>query len=486
MPLRPTLGLCLLALATPAVAQQATDPVALPGIGARERDEDGARLLRTETAPDEASSAKPKGAGTGEAAAPRGISGLDLSAAEAGATAGDQGRVRPQAPLTTGSIPPSPEPLAEEGAFGGDTERDAARGIRAGGLLIFPELALRGGVTDNAAGAPGGGSGSFYRVEPSVRLSSDWDRHQLDATLRGAYQGFTEDTDNDSLSLEYEGSVRLDAGDQTTITGDLAYALETESGSDAESASGSGKRVLSHDIEGGLAVTREVGVVAATLRGTLGGSVYTGGIGGTNRNNMLATAGLRLGYGIGAPLSPFAEATVLGRLYEDAPGRDAIGYELRGGLRIDRGDKLTGEIAVGYHLEDLEGATFKTLEGVLVEAALTWSPTRLTTVTLDATTAFEASSLAGASGSVVYGGGLSVAHSLSRSLAVDAGVAADYRRYQGLALDEVTLSGTVGATYAITDFAALQTRFTHDRFDSSQPGGDYTANTIEAGIRLRR
>ncbi len=470
MPYRLPLVACLLVLAAPAGAQQTGDSMALGGIAARDEDRDAAidygAMGETEAGVTAETAAEP----------------LLIDAVKASAP---QAPVRAVQPLTTGGIRPSSSPTEDEGVFGGDTERDAARGIRAGSFLVFPELTLRGGVTDNAASAPGGTSSSLYRVEPGLRVRSDWERHAYELSLRGSYSGYTEDPDDDDPSFDYSSSVRIDATDETTIEGTLTYGLATEGSSTAESASNSGKRVYSHDLEGTLAATREVGLIAATLRGSLGGSAYTGGT-SNSRNNAVASAGLRLGYDFRAALSPFAEAAVLGRMYEDAPGRDALGYELRGGLAIDRGDKLRGELAVGYHLEDLEGTGFKNLEGILVDANLVWSPTRLTTVTLNTSTAFEATSLSNSSGSIVYGGDLTAAHSLTSDLAVDIGGTVDYRRYQGLDLEELTLSGSVGATYAISSYAAVQARYTYEWFDSTQAGSDYTSNTIEAGLRLRR
>lgn len=411
--------------------------------------------------------------------------GLLIEPAGASQTDAAGGRMRPVEPLTTGSIGNGSAPIDDEGVFGGDTERDKARGIRVGRMLVFPELSLRGGASDNASGTAGGEAGSFYRVSPSLRLRSDWARHQYEFNLRGSYQGYPDNPDDDDPSLEITSTLTLDVAEDTMVQGDLNYAISSEGRSTAESAGNSGKTVLSHDIGGTLAATREVGLITARLRGAVEGSAYSGGT-GTNRNNVLASTGLRLGYGTGATISPFVETVALGRLYEDAPGRDALGYELRGGLAIDRGEKLSGEIAVGYHFEDLEGQAFKNLEGILVEAEMIWSPSRLSTVTFNASTAFEATALSSASGSVVYGGDITLAHSLTRDLAVDLGGSASYRTYQGLDLNELTLSGTTGATYAINSYAALQARYTYDWFDSSQAGSDYSSNTIEAGVRLRR
>jgi hypothetical protein len=40
-------------------------------------------------------------------------------------------------------------------------------------------------------------------------------------------------------------------------------------------------------------------------------------------------------------------------------------------------------------------------------------------------------------------------------------------------------------TYALTQNVALTANYIHRRFESSQDGGDYTENAIEAGLRFR-
>ncbi len=112
---------------------------------------------------------------------------LGPSPEDEAAAAGPVQPVAPVAPLTTGSIR---QANVVDGSLVGDTVRDAPRGIRAGNFLLFPELIMRGGATSNVQGAAGGEAGSFYRVDPSVRISSDWDRHALELNLRGNFTGY--------------------------------------------------------------------------------------------------------------------------------------------------------------------------------------------------------------------------------------------------------------------------------------------------------
>ncbi len=400
-------------------------------------------------------------------------------------SAGPVPPVAPAAPLTTGSIGDAAE---RDAAFEGDTWRDRPQGIRVGTFLLYPELILRAGATTNVDGAAGGNGGALVRAEPSLRLSSDWERHSLEASLRGAFTGypdFPEGSIDSESTAEASATLRIDAGEVTTFEARTNYTVSPESNSSPESTGGS-SRTYQHGLGGSLAVTRDAGMVAATLRGGIDGTLYSGGAEVGNRDNMVVSGSLRLGYNLRATLSPFAEATVLGRFFEDDSQRNAKGYAVRSGLALNASPKISGEIGIGWRAEDLDGADYKRLQGLLVDGALVWSPSRLTTVRLNASTAFEASSLSGASGSLVRSGTLSVAHSLTNDFAVTVSGGVARRDYQGIDLNELTYTGSALATYAISDTAALQAQYSFERVDSSLAGQDYDSHTIEAGVRIRR
>lgn len=393
--------------------------------------------------------------------------------------------VQPVAPLTTGS---TPRPRNEGTTLAGDTERDAPRGVRAGTFLLYPELTVRGGATTNVSGAVGGESGALVRLAPSLRVVSDWDRHALEMNLRGSFTGYPDapsGSDGHDMSGAASAALRLDAGEVTTVDATAGYTVSPESRSNAENSGGS-KRTYQHGLSGSLGVTRDAGLIAVTLRGGLDGTIYTGGDDAGDRDNMVASGTLRLAYNLRATVSPFAEATVLGRFYQDGTERNAKGYALRTGFVFNGGPKLAGEIGVGWRSEDLDGAQYKNLQGLLVDGDLTWSPSRLTSVRLSASTAFEASSLTGASGSLIHSGELTVAHSLTHDVAVEVSGGAAYRSYQGIDLNELTYTGSATATYAISNTAAVQAEYSYERVDSSRSGQDYDSHTIEAGFRFRR
>lgn len=385
-------------------------------------------------------------------------------------------------------------PIGDE-VFDGETVRDRPQGIRVGTFLLYPELYTGIGWSDNVDNETGGRSGPLYRINPSLRGQSDWLRHSLTFSLSGTYTGYPDQPDDDNPTGSASVDLALDVADGTVFGIGGRYSLTMEDASSAESG-GTDQDV--HSLGGSLSLRRSLGLVGVELRGDVDHTSYTNSTGETtdatsDRNNTVLSASLRLDGLAGAMISPFAEATALSRIYDttcadpfNCEDRNATGYALRAGLVYDGGSKLRGEISIGWRSEDLEDGSLPNLEGLLLDGSLIWSPTRLTTVTGTLSTSFDASTIPGASGSILYSGDVRVAHAFSDALVGEIGVGYSERRYQGISLEERQTIATAGVTWAVTDHVALLTNYTYTRFTNSDPGGDYDSNTIEAGVRIRR
>ena len=420
-----------------------------------------------------------------EAVAERGSDGL-----------GTAGRVVPARPFSdrleavrrTQSSAGAPPP---DGVFGGDTSFDAPNGIRLGTFTILPEVSVTGGWTDNTSQTSGGSGGQLYRITPNVTATSDWARHELSFALRGTYVGYPDASGDNTPSLSASSALRLDLNSQTTANGSVSYSYSREDASSAESSGGSDDI---HNLSGSLGVTRDAGLVAVTLRGGLDRNIYTSDDGGavsSGRDNSLYSASLRLDSNAGGSFSPFVEGSYLHRRYDRqcsdslCEKRDANGYEMRGGLAIATGPKLSGEIGAGWRVEKLDDQRLKDLSGLVADATLVWSPSRLTTITGGLGTRFEATDIDGSAGSIIYSGDVRIAHEFSDRFVGEAGVGYSYRTYQGVPIEEKTYTGLVGMTYAMTRNVALQLGYNYRKFEGADTGSGYTENAVEAGVRFR-
>jgi len=421
---------------------------------------------------------------------------LNAAAAETGSTGlGTNGRVAPVRPFADRiaavdrSVPLSDSGI-DDSVFGGDTTFDAAEGIRLGSFTLTPQLGLSTGWTDNTSRSASGTAGGLYSISPDLSLTSNWSRHEFDASLRGTYTGYPERPDDNDASVFAAANLRLDISEATQVTTSLAYSYTLEEDGSAESsASGTDHN---HQLSGDLSATRSIGIVAATASIGADRNLYTTDGGSeSGRNNTLYSASLRLDGNTGSIVSPFVEGSLLLRRFDETCSdslcekRDANGYELRGGVTLASGPKLTGELGAGWRIEDIDDSRLDSLSGLIVDASLVWSPSRLTTVTAGLGTSFEATDIDGASGSIIYSGDLRLAHAFSDRLVAETGVGYSLRSYEGVSIEERTATGFGGVTVALTRNVALTADYTHRRFDSSQDGADYSENTVEAGLRFR-
>jgi hypothetical protein len=421
---------------------------------------------------------------------------LNAANAETGSSGlGTDGRVTPVRPFSdriaavSRSVPLSGGGI-DDSVFGGDTTFDAAQGIRLGSFTFTPQVTVTGGWTDNRAQSASGTSGGLYRIAPDLSLTSDWSRHELDLSLRGSYTGYPGVSDDNEGSVFAAGNLRLDISEATQVTTSVSYSYTQEEDSSAETASSGNDQ--NQSISGDLSGTRAIGIVAATASLGVDRNTYFSDSGSeSGRDNTLYSAGLRLDGNTGSVVSPFVEGALLLRRYDQTCSdslcekRNADGYEVKAGVTIASGPKLTGELGAGWRIENIEDSRLDALSGLVLDASLVWSPSRLTTVTAGLGTDFSATDIDGASGSIIYSGDLRLAHGFSDRLVAETGLGYSYRTYEGVSIEERTLTGFGGVTFALTQNVALTADYTHRRFDSSQDGSDYTENAVEAGLRFR-
>lgn len=222
--------------------------------------------------------------------------------------------------------------------------------------------------------------------------------------------------------------------------------------------------------------------------GRLGG----GGIARFSRDNYNAI-GLRgrAAYELTPGIRPFVEATVDSR-HRDNPvdgagfSRNSTGLAARVGSTFELTRTLTGEISVGYLTRSYADARLQDLRGASVDAALIWSASPLTTVTLRAVTTANETTIPNASGAISRRGTVEINHALLRNFSIGAVGLWQNNSYQGISLNEDLMSGTLRADYNLTRTVVVRGSFTHERLKSSLAGADYTANVFLLGLRLQR
>ena len=410
------------------------------------------------------------------------------------------GTVRNGGPTATEpAIQPRPRDLLaaerEEGRTADDTY--APLGLRTGGFTWLPAVEAATGWTSNLQGRVGGTPAALWRINPELVGRSDWSRHSLQIELRGGYSANFVDHDYDKPTFQGVVRGRVDLGDQTRMDLRAGWSHDRQSSSSLDNPAGTVVPATVDTKTASVGLTRDVGLLALTLRGDVERADYSGGtttsgaaLGADVQNNTRGTAALRAAWGSAGSLRPFAEVQVSKRDYDDAlvsgSPRDSTGAAIKAGLLADLGPTLRGEVSTGFGVERPDRGTLPDMSGWLLDGALVWSPTRLTVVRLDAKTSFEPTTLATTSGATVRTVGVTVDHALRRDLVASAGVVLTDKRYADLSLRENDVVLSSGLTYKIDRNVHTFVKGSLQRFTSSNAGSDYGTATIMVGVRLQR
>ena len=387
---------------------------------------------------------------------------------------------------------------------GGDAEASpyAPLGIRLGSFTLLPVLTQRIGTTSNADFSSTGSESAFSQTDVQLSITSDWALHQLQIQLGGSYQTFFNGTSDDLPTFTSSGELRLDHTRELTSRFGVNYSLLTESAVSDNLTVPAPLFVVErpnvHRYGGFAEIAHNAGRINSTIRGTLSHTVYEGAalsdgsrLPQGDRTNTLYELRGRVGYEASPAFQPFVEASVGFRdyLYEvDRNGnrRNSNLYTIRGGLDFNRGEKLNGDVAVGYSTEQYEDGAINDLSGITFDANINWSPQRFTTFSLNGQTAFTGSTNVNEAGSVTYAATLGVVHDVRPNLSLSASVLASIQQFDGSGREDNRVQFRTGAEWRLNRNFSILGDLGYETVESTEAGSSYDALTASVGIRLQR
>lgn len=410
-----------------------------------------------------------------------------------------QRQFRAPQPVVSG-VPPITEPppqrrrrvAAEEDAY-------APLGLRLGSVVLKPAITNSIGYDTNpqrVSGPTRNGSG-FSRHEGELGVQSDWNVHELKGTLKGGYSEYFRDSSASRPDAAGTLDLRLDATRDTRILLESRVNLDTQRpGSPDLNASVTG-RPLVYQYGASAGVTHDINRLQLTLRGSVDRSDYedaklTSGATLSQKDRNQTQYGLRLraAYELTPGIKPFVQGEIDTRQFDqsfDSSGfqRSSNGLTGRVGSTIELSRQVTGEVSVGYQDRAYDDDRLKNLRGLVGDAAILWSPTPLTTVTLRGTSELGDTTIAGSSGTTARRVSLEVAHALRRNLILTGVASFGRTEYDGQGLREDFSSIGARLEYKLTRTFSVRASFTHERLNSTAQGADYTANVALVGLRMQ-
>lgn len=371
----------------------------------------------------------------------------------------------------------------------------AATGFRLGIFEADFSLEQSIGYSSNISRNVGGRAGAFSQTEANLGLVSDWSRHELQLDLSASYRRPFDSEEVDQPFYAADGALRLDLIDGVTLTTSGFYTGQTQEFTSTTLAPGAVDTPLIQNFGGAVELERADRKLQFTLRGQIERNVFEDadlGSGVTvsqeDLNNTEYGGAVRIGYEISPAIVPFVEGQYRFREFDlefDRNGnrRDSEILEVFGGVAVDLGEKVRGEVSAGFITERFDDPALTDLNGFSVDGQLVWSPERDTEVTMTLGTETNSSITAGESGTFLYNVGISAQRQISDRWAINGFV--DFERETNDA-NNTTVQAGAGLEYWVNRFTALTGDVEYQSFTSDTAGGDFDEVSVRAGVRLQR
>lgn len=378
----------------------------------------------------------------------------------------------------------------------GDAEDDS--GIRLGSLILRPSIGQKLGSETQRAGDTKENR-IFSETGLKGTLTSDWSRHELTLGAEGAWQETLSGEGTDKPRANIDARLRLDLADDTIAIINGAYSFGREDTDDPNAVSGAKVQSGVNQYGLGASVERDFGLIRGSIAADVTRFQYSDAelsngatLERSDRNRNRFTLSSRLGYEISPALTPFVEGTI-GRIdYDedvDSAGyrRSADLYGAKTGVAVDLGEKLRGEIAVGYEHQTYEDARLEELSALTLDGNIFWSPREGTSIDLTLDTTIDPSTTAGVNGATIHRFTTELAHDLRSNLVARLTGGTTFTNYDGDAASSDTTAYLAGAglTWKINRYLDATADLTYER-TNYKTGTDNDTVTALVGVTAKR
>lgn len=267
-----------------------------------------------------------------------------------------------------------------------------ASGVRAGSFIIRPQLTESVGYESNVRGASRAQGSSVVRTAASVDAESDVSRATVRARLQVDDTRYPELPGQSFTNWSASAFGSHDIG-RDTVSASYTHLNLNQTVRDLDVPQLD--QAISYRIDTGrldyrVPINRVflVPAIEVTNYDYSSGTVAGGTFQQNYRNRVVATPSMTIGY----EFSPRRNALLVLRdsiasYSSRAPGlprRDYNDGAILGGLDYDLNGLIRFRVLGGYELRTFSAAAYKTISAPVVEAAVIWTPTGLTTVTATA------------------------------------------------------------------------------------------------------
>lgn len=373
-----------------------------------------------------------------------------------------------------------------------------AQGIRFGSFILKPTIEQGVTATSNADSSADGSEAVLSETALRLNAVSDWSRHSATIDAYGTFRKTLSGQEVEDVAGGVDAVLDLELAHEYRGRGTFTYSAAPESAASPVVIANAVEEPITQRVGGTLGLEKDMGKARFGITGGINHDSYGdadleggGVLSQRDRDATLYTMTLRTGYEISPTLTPFVETEIGRNQYVeevDSAGyqRSSDRYAVRGGLELDLGEKLSGEIAGGWIREDFDDDRLEPLSTPTIEADLRWSPERGTDVRLSGSTILEGTTTAGESGSVLYSSTLGIERQIRSNLTGNALLGLAYRNYSQSEGYDVIFDAEASLTWWLNRYTGVVTRVEHETVTSNLSDRDAKTNSIFLGLKLQR
>lgn len=363
-------------------------------------------------------------------------------------------------------------------------------GLRAGSFVLRPQLEEAFGYDSNVFGSGPRSPGSWVAgTRPSLLIGSDWSRDSI-----GAYVGVNDQRYLDQPKQSYTdwtaslGGTLSVGRDQLTLSAAHLDLHQSRTDLDAlPSDTPIGYQVndvrTSYMIDlGRISVTPSLAFTTYNYDPT---TIFGVPSSQTYRDRDVVQGAVTTRYQLSPQHDVLLVTRALGVNYTapqpGQPTRNSTGYEVLVGLADQAGAVWQYQVLAGWEVRAFAASQYSTHQAPIAEAAVTWNPSGLTTLTAKLTRSIEDAAQEGIAGYTYTAARLLVDHEARRDLLLHASAGLQYADYLQGGGHAAGLSLGAGATWLVNRHVHLSATYDFtDQRGTSNPSLQTTGNYVRS------
>ena len=315
-------------------------------------------------------------------------------------------------------------------------------------------------------------------VEPTLRAHSLWGRHGLDLKLDAQSTAYSQFTSLNQTNASLKGNGWLDITKDTMLLGSFQIAHLNEGVGTLSSPGNAISPTPYNLISGDVTLRKEFNRLTTSIGFRTDSYDYgsTRAQDGTvinqdARDGQIYSLHSRIDYAISSTLGWFGGVEGNQRDIRGTPGHtlDSQGYRALSGVTIGLGNLVTGEFGAGYVQQRFDDPSIGMIEGPSYRARLTWRPTRVLDVHVNAEQLVTQTSDTSATGVLANAVQLGLDYELRRNVIVSLAGGYENDRFFGQFRKDNVLTSDTRVKYLVNRFSAVSAYYRYTKRDSDVP-----------------